>query len=109
MVTFQIDINLEGDHTPNGPTFGGPNTGSTVAVALLGSPAENVAKVGTILPLPYQALCEGLGKYDQIMRPILNEYGSYCDINQVNQVVHVALPIYRNYHSSYDGISWYRQ
>ena len=42
-------INLEGDHTLSGRTLGDPNTGSTVAGALLGSPGENVAKVGTIL------------------------------------------------------------
>ncbi len=47
-----LEINLEDDHTPSGPTLGGPNTGSTVAGALLGSPGENVAKEGTILPLP---------------------------------------------------------
>ena len=34
----------------------GPITGSTVAGALLGNPGENVTKVGTILPLPYQRL-----------------------------------------------------
>ena len=48
---------LVGDHTPSGPTLGGPNTGSTIAGTLLGSPVENVVKVGTILPLPYQSLC----------------------------------------------------
>ncbi len=37
-------------------TLGGPNTGSTVAGTLLGSPGENVAKLGTILPLSYQTL-----------------------------------------------------
>ncbi len=48
------EINLEDDHTlPPHPTVGGPNTGSTVAGALLGGPGQNVAKVGTILPLPY--------------------------------------------------------
>ncbi len=35
------------------PTLGGPNTGSVIAGALLGNPVENVAKVGTVLPLPY--------------------------------------------------------
>ncbi len=49
---------LESDHTPSGLTLGGPNTGSIAAVALLGNPGENVAKVGTILPLPYQPLCQ---------------------------------------------------
>ncbi len=44
------------DHTHSGPTLAGPSTGSTVAVTLLGGPGENVAKVGTILPLPYQPL-----------------------------------------------------
>ena len=37
-------------------TVGGPNTGSTIAGTLLGSPGENVAKLGTILPLPYESL-----------------------------------------------------
>ncbi len=40
-----------GDHTPNGPSLGGPYTGSIVDGTLLGSPGENVANLGTILPL----------------------------------------------------------
>ncbi len=47
---------LEGEHTPSAPTLGGPNTGSTVGVALLGSPGENITKLSTILPLCYHAL-----------------------------------------------------
>ncbi len=61
MGTFQIDLLQEpgnplGDHTHSGPPLGGPNTGSTVAMAPLASPGENVAKVTTILPLSYQPL-----------------------------------------------------
>ncbi len=44
------------DHTPSGPTLGGYNTGSTIAGALLGTPGENVPKLGTIMPLSYQPL-----------------------------------------------------
>ena len=54
--TYGPKINLEDDHTPSGPTLGGPNTESTIAGTLLGSSGENVAKLGTILPLSYQSL-----------------------------------------------------
>ncbi len=75
MVSFQINLLQEpGNHTfalkipsratydigfpgsCSGPTLGSPNTSSTIAMALLGRPGENVPKVGTILPLPYQPL-----------------------------------------------------
>ncbi len=35
-------------------------TGSAVDGTLLGGPGENVAKLGTILPLTYQSLCSKL-------------------------------------------------
>ncbi len=43
-------------YTPSGTIFGGPNIGITVGGSLLGSPGENVAELGTILPLSYHAL-----------------------------------------------------
>ncbi len=49
-------IHLEGEHTASGPTLGGPNTGCTIGGALLGSPGENITKLGTNLPLCYQSL-----------------------------------------------------
>ncbi len=47
---------LQISFTPSGPSLGGPYTGSTLEGTLLGSPGENAAKLGTILPLPYQSL-----------------------------------------------------
>ncbi len=59
-IHYQLTIRdfLKGDHTPSGPTLGGLSTDSTstIAVALLGSPGENVTKVGTILPLTYHSI-----------------------------------------------------
>ena len=53
-------LSVEDDRTHSGLTLGGPNTSSTVAGSLLGSPGENVDKVGTILPLSYQPLMEDI-------------------------------------------------
>ncbi len=62
--------NLVTDHTPSVPTLGGPNTGSTAAVALLGYPGEIVAKVGTILPntlpTPFGDVSHDGGKTDDL-------------------------------------------
>ena len=44
-------------------TLAGPNTGNTVDGALLGSPGENVAKLGTILSLSYLRLNTGSTGY----------------------------------------------
>ncbi len=48
---------IEGDHTPCGPTISDLNPGSIIGGTLLGSPGENIAKLGTIQPLSYQSLC----------------------------------------------------
>ena len=51
-------VPLSGDMGGADLTLGGPNTGSTVVGALLGRPGENITKLGTILPLSYQSLCD---------------------------------------------------
>ena len=53
--------------THSGPTLGGPNTGSTVGGALLGSPGKNITKLGTILPLSCHALLPLPGTLQQFL------------------------------------------
>ncbi len=56
LIVLQLQYCLCLDHQGSGYWGYGPNTGSTIAGALLDSPGENVTKVGTILPLPYHPL-----------------------------------------------------
>ena len=49
LVVTTLALSVLGEYAHSGPTLGGPNTGSTVGEAILGSPGENITKLGTIL------------------------------------------------------------